>query len=29
MPFMADLAEVTRQHVQLAVREGNEAGLTS
>jgi DNA-binding IclR family transcriptional regulator len=27
MPFMADLAEVTRQHVQLAVREGSEATL--
>jgi DNA-binding IclR family transcriptional regulator len=27
MPFMSDLAEVTRQHVQLAVREGTEATL--
>lgn len=27
MPFMGDLAEVTRQHVLLAVREGNEAVL--
>ena len=27
MPFMGDLAEVTRQHVQLAVREGTEATL--
>ena len=27
MPFMSDLAQVTRQHVQLAVREGNEATL--
>ncbi|MGH3200936.1 MAG: IclR family transcriptional regulator [Streptosporangiaceae bacterium] len=27
MPFMSDLAEVTRQHVQLAVREGAEATL--
>ncbi|MBB5133367.1 DNA-binding IclR family transcriptional regulator [Thermocatellispora tengchongensis] len=27
MPFMGDLAEVTRQHVLLAVREGDEAVL--
>jgi DNA-binding IclR family transcriptional regulator len=27
MPFMSDLAEVTRQHVQLAVRDGTEATL--
>jgi DNA-binding IclR family transcriptional regulator len=27
MPFMSDLAQVTRQHVQLAVREGSEATL--
>jgi DNA-binding IclR family transcriptional regulator len=27
MPFMGDLAEVTRQHVLLAVREGTEATL--
>jgi DNA-binding IclR family transcriptional regulator len=27
MPFMSDLAEVTRQHVHLAVREGTEATL--
>ena len=27
MPFMSDLAEVTHQHVQLAVREGTEATL--
>jgi DNA-binding IclR family transcriptional regulator len=27
MPFMSDLAEVTRQHVQLAVREGAQATL--
>lgn len=27
LPFMSDLAEVTRQHVQLAVREGTEALL--
>lgn len=27
MPYMSDLAEVTRQHVQLAVREGSEATL--
>jgi hypothetical protein len=27
MPFMSDLAEVTRQHVQLAVREGTDATL--
>lgn len=27
LPFMSDLAEVTRQHVQLAVREGTQATL--
>ena len=27
LPFMSDLAAVTRQHVQLAVREGHEATL--
>lgn len=27
MPFMSDLAEVTRQHVQLAVRDGTQATL--
>jgi len=27
MPFMSDLAQVTQQHVQLAVREGSEATL--
>jgi DNA-binding IclR family transcriptional regulator len=27
LPFMGDLAEVTRQHVQLAVRDGSEALL--
>ena len=29
MPFMSDLAEVTRQHVQLAVREGLQATLAA
>lgn len=27
LPFMGDLAEVTRQHVQLGVRDGTEATL--